>query len=80
MSEVEKYYKKTRGQHLRQSREFLFLRFNAPSLDSANIIRKRLNGATGPRSDETLGGLIELFNPTRELVDENKIKKSSNAN
>ena len=76
MGEVEKYYKKTRGQHLRQSREFLFLRFNAPSLDSANIIRKRLNGATGPRGDETLGGLIELFNPTRELVDENKIKKS----
>ena len=76
MGEVEKYYKKTRGQYLRQSREFLILRFNASSLDSANIIRKKLNGSTGPRGDETLSGLIELFNPTRELLDENKIKKT----
>ena len=76
MGEVEKYYKKTKGQHLRQSREFLFLRFSASSLDSAKIIRKRLDSATGPGADETIAGLVELFGPTRELVEENKIKKS----
>jgi hypothetical protein len=40
MAEVEKYYNKTRDQHLRLSREFLLLRFNSSSLDSAKIIRK----------------------------------------
>ena len=76
MGEVEKYYKKTRGQHLRQSREFLFLRFSSSSHDSAKIIRKKLDSATSLRADETIGELIELFRPSRELVDENKIKKS----
>ena len=76
MGEVEKYYKKTKDQHLRQSREFLFLRFSSSSHDTAKTIKKRLDSATGLRADETLGELIELFKPTRELVDENKIKKS----
>ena len=76
MAEVEKYYNKTRGQHLRLSREFLLLRFNSSSLDSAKIIRKKLDGATDPQGDETLGELIDLFRPARELIDENNIKKS----
>ena len=76
MGEVEKYYNKTKGQHLRQSREFLFLRFSASSLDSAKILRKKLTGTTGPGGEKVLAELINLFNPTRELVDEIKIKKS----
>ena len=75
MGEVEEYYKKTKGQHLRQSREFLVLRFNAPTLDSAKIIRKKLNTATKTKSSKGLGELIESLRPTRELLDENKIKK-----
>jgi len=75
MGEVEEYYKKTKSQHLRQSREFLVLRFNAPTLDSAKIIRKKLNTATKTKSSKGLGELIESLRPTRELLDENKIKK-----
>ena len=76
MGEVEKYYNKTKDQHLRQSREFLFLRFSSSSHDTAKTIKKRLDSATGLRADETIGELVELFKPTRELIDENKIKKS----
>ena len=52
------------------------MRFSSSSHDTAKTIKKRLDSATGLRSDETIGGLIELFKPTRELIDENKIKKS----
>ena len=76
MGEVEKYYNKTKGQHLRPTREFLFLRFTTSSLDSAKIIRKRLESVMGQRDNETLGVLIDRFNPEHELVNENTIKKS----
>ena len=76
MGEVEKYYNKTKSQHVRQEREFLFLVFSASSRDSATIIRKRLDVASGPRATETVAGLVDLFGASRELVDENKIKNT----
>ncbi len=75
MGEVEEYYKKTTDQHLRQYREFLILRFNVSTLDSAKIIRKKLDRATKNRDEKEFGGLISDFRPTRELLNENKIKK-----
>ena len=76
MGEVEEYYNKTKGQFLRQQREFLVLKFVAPTLDSARGLHKKLRLATQGGSGDGLGGLIAQHNPSRELIEETKLKKT----
>ena len=76
MDEVEEYYNKTKGQHVRKQREFLVLKFVVSSLDSARDIRKKLLAARKGGGEEKLGALMAEFGPSRELIGENKINKS----
>ena len=76
MGEVEAYYNKTKKQHVRNARELLILRFSFASLDTARLVRKKLDRITSLVDDEGFGGIIAEFKPTRELVDEIKIKKT----
>jgi len=76
MGEVGAYYNKTKPQHTRNTRELLFLRFSFTSLDTAKLVRKKLDRAIKGVDDKELGGIIAEFQPTRELVDETKIKKT----
>jgi len=76
MGEVEAYYNKTKTQHIRKAREFLLLRFSFTSLDTARLVRKKLDRATTGLDDKELGGIIAEFQPARELVDETEIKKT----
>ena len=76
MGEVEAYYNKTKKQHVRNARELLILRFSLASLDTARLVRKKLDRITSLVDDEGFGGIIAEFKPTREIVDEIKIKKT----
>ena len=76
MDEVKEYYNKTKGQHVRQQREFLVLKFVVSSLDSARDIRKKLLAAKKSSEEDRLGALMAEFGPSRELIGENKINKS----
>ena len=76
MGEVEAYYNKTKKQHVRNTRELLILRFSFASLDTARLVRKKLDRVTSPADDGGFSGIIAEFKPTRELVDEIKIKKT----
>ena len=76
MGEVEAYYNKTKKQHVRNARELLLLRFSFTSLDTAKLVRKKLDRAMTRVDDKAFGGIIAEFQPTRELVDETKIKKT----
>jgi len=75
MGEVEVYYNKTKTQHVRNARELLLLRFSFTSLDTARLVRKKLDRAAASVDDKAFGGIIAEFQPARELVDETKIKK-----
>jgi len=76
MGEVEIYYNKTKKQHARNARELLLLRFSFTSLDTARLVRKKLDRAITRVDDKALGGIIAEFQPARELVDETKITKT----
>ncbi len=76
MGEVEAYYNKTKNQYVRNARELLFLRFNLASLDTARLVRQRLDKAMREVDDRGFGAIIAEFQPTRELFDEIKIKKT----
>ena len=76
MDEVKEYYNKTKGQHVRQQREFLVLKFVVSSLDSARDIRKKLLAAKKSSEEDRLSALMAEFGPSRELIGENKINKS----
>ncbi len=76
MGEVEAYYNKTKNQYVRNARELLFLRFNLASLDTARLVRQRLDKAMRGVDDRGFSAIIAEFQPTRELVDEIKIKKT----
>ena len=76
MGEVEAYYNKTITQHVRSVRELLLLRFSFNSLETAKLIRKKLDRATAGGDEKELGEIIAEFQPARELVDETKIKKT----
>ena len=76
MGEVEAYYNKTKNQYVRNTRELLFLRFNFASLDTARLVRQRLDRAMREVDDGGFGAIIAEFQPTRELFDEIKIKKN----
>jgi len=76
MGEVEAYYNKTKNQYVRNVRELLFLRFSLASLDTARLVRQKLDRAMGGVDDMGFGAVIAEFQPTRELVDETKIKKT----
>ncbi len=76
MGEVEDYYNKTKKQHVRNAREFLLLRFDFTSLETASRVRKKLDRTTTRVEDKEFGGIIAEFQPSRELVDETKIKKT----
>ena len=76
MGEVEAYYNKTKKQHVRNARELLILRFSFASLDTARLVRKKLDRVTSLVDDGGFGGIIAEFKPTRELLDEIKIKKT----
>ena len=76
MGEIEVYYNKTKEQHVRTARELLFLRFSFTSLDTAKLVRKKLDRAITRVDDKGFGGIIAEFQPSRELVDETKIKKA----
>ena len=74
--EVEEYYNKTKNQYVRQHREFLVLRFVWTSLDTARGVRKKLLAIRKNNETDKLGALIAEFAPSRELIAENKIKKT----
>ena len=76
MGEVGAYYNKTKTQHVRSVRELLLLRFSFNSLETAKLIRKKLDRAAARGDDKEFGGIIAEFQPARELVDETKIKKT----
>ena len=76
MGEVENYYNKTKKQHVRNTRELLLLRFSFTSFDKATLLRKKLEQAASRVDDKEFGGIIAEFQPTRELIDETKIKKT----
>ena len=76
MGEVEVYYNKTKKQHVRKARELLLLRFSFTSLDTARLIRKKLDRAATRLDDKAFSEIIAEFRPARELVDETKIKKT----
>jgi hypothetical protein len=76
MDEVEEYYKKTKNQHIRLEKEFLVLKFVAENLSSAQDIRKKLLGIRKNNDEKKLGALIAEHSPSRELLGENKIKKT----
>jgi hypothetical protein len=76
MGEVEAYYNKTKTQHVRNARELLLLRFSFTSLDTARLVRKKLDRAAASDDDKTFGEIIAEFQPARELIDETTIKKT----
>ena len=53
----------------------MILRFSFASLDTARLVRKKLDRITSLVDDEGFGGIIAEFKPTRELIDEIKIKR-----
>jgi hypothetical protein len=76
MGEVEDYYIKTKKQHVRKARELLLLRFGFTSLDTARLVREKLDRAATRIDDKVFGEIIAEFQPTRELVDETIVKKT----
>jgi len=76
MGEVEAYYNKTKTQHTRNARELLLLRFRFTSLDTARLVRKKLDRAGRSIDNRAFGEIIAEFQPARELIDETKIKKT----
>ena len=76
MGEVEAYYNKTKTQHVRNARELLLLRFSFASIDTARLVRNKLDRATARVENKEFGEIIAEFQPSRELVAETEIKKS----
>tara|TARA_Y100001970_G_scaffold110306_1_gene137780 strand:+ start:1229 stop:1918 length:690 start_codon:yes stop_codon:yes gene_type:complete len=77
MEEVSDYYKKTKNQHRRTSREFLVMRFTTTNKDTAQYIRRVLMKKNeSQKAEETFGLLVERYPPSRELIKEEKLRDS----
>ena len=77
MKEVSDYYKKTKNQYKRTSREFLVMRFKTTNKDTAQYIRRVLmKKEESQKSQATFGFLVERFSPSRELIKEEKLRDS----
>ena len=77
MQEVSDYYKKTKNQYKRTSREFLVLRFKTTNKDTAKYIRGVLMKKEESEKSQAMFGLVvERFAPSRELIKEEKLRDS----
>ena len=77
MQEVSDYYKKTKNQYRRTSREFLVMRFKTTNKDSAQYIRRLLvKKEESQKSAAEFGLVVERFAPSRELIKEEQLRDS----
>tara|TARA_Y100000590_G_scaffold29837_1_gene33215 strand:- start:644 stop:1333 length:690 start_codon:yes stop_codon:yes gene_type:complete len=77
MKEVSDYYKKTKNQYKRTSREFLVMRFKTTNKDTAQYIRRLLVKKEESQKGEAAFGLVvERFSPSREIIKEEKLRDS----
>jgi len=77
MEEVSDYYKKTKNEYRRTSREFLVMRFTTTNKDTAQYIRRMLmTKSESPKDEERFGLLVERFLPSRELIKEERLRDS----
>ena len=77
MQEVSDYYKKTKNQYKRTSREFLVMRFKTTNKDTAQYIRRILvQKEKSQKGEAEFGLVVERFAPSRELIKEEQLRDS----
>ena len=77
MKEVSDYYKKTKNQYKRTSREFLVMRFKTTNKDTAQYIRRILvQKEKSQKGGAEFGLVVERFAPSRELINEDQLRDS----
>ena len=77
MQEVSNYYKKTKNEYKRTSREFLVMRFKTTNKDTAQYVRRVLMKKEESQKGQAMFGLVvERFSPSRELIKEEKLRDS----
>ena len=73
--ELVEYYDKNKNQFLRDGDEVFCFRFITDKIKTANNIKTTLLKIKDSNEDE-FGQLLDKHNPTRELINENRVKKS----
>ena len=77
MKEVSDYYKKTKNEYKRTSREFLVMRFKTTNKDTAQYIRRLLvKKEESQKGEAEFGLVVERFAPSRELIKEEQLRDS----
>ena len=73
--DLVQYYKENKNQFLRDGEEVFCFRFTTDKVKTANNIKTSLLKIKDTNEDR-FGQLVDKYNPSRELIKENRVKKS----